>query len=86
MTAAAAELACAVTVAGPGGPEIVRKLRDLGLNCSVLFDGMGHAAMDLPAPADWVGAQRAVGAACPLLLSNSYWVPGGRGCRGAALS
>jgi predicted Rossmann fold nucleotide-binding protein DprA/Smf involved in DNA uptake len=43
IAAAAAELAGAVTVAGPGGPEIFRTLRDQGLDCSVLFDGMGSA-------------------------------------------
>ncbi len=67
IAAAAADLAGAITVAGPGGPEIVRKLRDLGLDCSVLFDGMGYADMDLPARDGWVGAQRAIGAVCPLL-------------------
>ena len=67
IVAAAADLAGAVTVSGPGGPEIIRKLRDLGLDCSVLFDGMGYADMHSLAPDDWVGAQRAIGAACPLL-------------------
>ena len=64
---AAADLVGVATVAGPGGPEAVRKLRDAGLDCSVLFDGMGYTDVDLPAPEDWVGAQRAIGAACSLL-------------------
>ena len=64
---AAADLADAVTVAGPEGPEIIRSLRESGFQAPVLFDGMGYAGKDLPAPDDWVGVQRGVGAARPLL-------------------
>ena len=64
---AAADLAGALTVAGPKGPEAIRRQRDLGLDCSVLFDGMGYADTTVPAPADWVGVQRAAGAARSLL-------------------
>ena len=64
---AAVDLADAVTVAGPKGPEVIRRLRESGLRAPVLFDGMGYAGKDLPAPDDWVGVQRAVGAARLLL-------------------
>ena len=64
---AAVDLADAVTVAGPEGPEVIRRLRESGFQAPVLFDGMGYAGKDLPVSDDWVGVQRAVGAACPLL-------------------
>ena len=64
---AAVDLADAVTVAGPMGPEVIRRLRESGLQAPVLFDGMGYAGKDLPAPDDWVGLQRGVGAARLLL-------------------
>ena len=64
---AAVDVADAVTVAGPMGPEVIRRLRESGLRAPVLFDGMGYAGKDLPAPDDWVGVQRAVGAARLLL-------------------
>ena len=64
---AAVDLADAVTIAGPMGPEVIRRLRQSGLQAPVLFDGMGYAGKDLPAPDDWVGLQRGLGAARPLL-------------------
>ena len=64
---AAVDLADAVTVAGPMGPEVIRRLRESGLQAPVLFDGMGYAGKDLPAPDDWVRLQRGVGAARLLL-------------------
>ena len=64
---AAVDLADAVTVAGLMGPEVIRRLRESGLQAPVLFDGMGYAGKDLPAPDDWVGLQRGVGAARLLL-------------------
>ena len=57
----------AVTIAGPKGPEVIRRQRDLGLDCSVLFDGMGYANTSVSAPADWVSVQRAAGADRSLL-------------------
>lgn len=67
IVGAAADLVGAVTVAGTKGPEFIRRQRDLGLDCSVLFDGMGYAGTDVPAPADWVATQRAAGATRSLL-------------------
>ena len=67
IVGAAADLVGAVTVAGPKGPEAIRRQRDLGLDCSVLFDGVGYADGDVPAPADWVAVQRAAGADRSLL-------------------
>ena len=67
IVGAAADLVGAVTVAGPKGPEVMRRQRDSGLDCSVLFDGMGYADSGVPAPADWVTVQRAAGADRPLL-------------------
>lgn len=64
---AAADLAGAITVAGPGGLEAVRRLRGSGLDCPVLLDGMGYAGMNLPTPGDWVGAQHAIGVERALL-------------------
>ena len=67
IVGAAVDLVGAVTVAGLMGPEVMRRQRDLGLDCSVLFDGMGYADSGVPAPADWVTVQRAAGADRPLL-------------------
>lgn len=67
MVETAVDLADAVTVAGPEGPEVIRRLRESGLRAPVLFDGMGYAGKDLRAPDDWVGVQRGVGAARRLL-------------------
>ena len=67
VVAAAAGLVGAVTVAGPEGPAVIRRQRDLGLDCSVLFDGLGYADRDVPTPANWVAVQRAAGAARRLL-------------------
>lgn len=67
IVGAAADLVGAVTIAGPKGPEVMRRQRDLGLDCSVLFDGLGYADRDVPAPADWVAAQLAAGADRSLL-------------------
>ena len=64
---AAADHVGAVTVAGPGGPEVVRRLRNLGVDCCVQFDRMGYAGTDPVTPDHWVAAQRAVGAACAIL-------------------
>lgn len=67
IVGAAADLVGAVTIAGPKGPEVMRRQRDLGLDCSVLFDGLGYADRDVPAPADWVAVQLAAGANRSLL-------------------
>lgn len=67
IVGAAADLVGAVTIAGPKGPEVMRRQRDMGLKCAVLFDGLGYADRDVPAPADWVAVQLAAGADRSLL-------------------
>lgn len=67
LVAGAVELVDAVTVAGPSGPEVMRGLRDSGLELSFLCDGLGYAGKDLPNPESWVSLQRSVGAGCPML-------------------
>lgn len=57
----AATFGDALTVAGPKGPEVVRRLRQQGLDVPVLFDGMGYAGNDLR-PEAWVATQRGAGA------------------------
>ena len=37
-----AGLADAVTIAGPTGPELFRRLRDSGIGVPALFDGLGY--------------------------------------------
>ena len=64
---AAEGLADAVTVAGSKGPEVVRRLRQSGLQTPVLFDGMGYKGEDLPDPEGWVRQQRIAGAVRTLL-------------------
>lgn len=62
-----AELADAVTVAGPKGPSQIQKLRDRGFAAPTLFDGTGYKGTELPAPTSWVAAQRQAGADRALL-------------------
>lgn len=62
-----AELADAITVAGPKGPSEIRKRRDSGFVAPVLFDGTGYKGTELPSPAAWVAAQRDAGADRALL-------------------
>ena len=63
----AATFGDALTVAGPKGPDIVRRLRDCGFEKPVLFDGLGYAGKELPAPDRWVAAQANAGADRALL-------------------
>lgn len=53
----AARFGDAMTVAGPKGPETIRRLRQQGLEVPVLFDGMGYSGNDL-SPEPWVALQR----------------------------
>ena len=63
----AANLADAITIAGPKGPNAVTLLRDAGVEAPILFDGTGYKP-DVSLAADtWVSWQLRVGASCPLL-------------------
>ena len=63
-----ADLADAVTIAGPAGPERFRRLRDSGLEVPVLFDGRGYVPGEKEIdPEDWVMRQLRAGSARPLL-------------------
>jgi hypothetical protein len=53
-----AELADALTIAGPKGPAAIHKVRDQGFNGAVLFDGLGYMGKDLPPLQTWVTEQR----------------------------
>ena len=64
---AAESLADAMTVAGPKGPEVVRRLRESGVQTPVFFDGMGYRSENPPDPDNWVRQQQIAGAAHPLL-------------------
>jgi hypothetical protein len=57
----------AVTVAGPSGPQVVKKLRSTGFEKAVLFDGLGYAGKGLPPVDRWVAAQLSAGADRALL-------------------
>lgn len=59
----AARLAGSLTVSGPGGPTIVRRLRAEGLDVPVRFDGTGYDGEQRLDPSEWVGAQREADAA-----------------------
>ena len=67
VAALAASLADGLTVAGPKGPNAVRKLRASGLDTPVLFDGLGYAGRELPPAEQWVREQVAAGADRALL-------------------
>lgn len=60
---ACAELADGVTVKGPAGPRAVRKLRDRGWDCPVLFDRAGDdpRTSDIE-PERWFDEQASAGA------------------------
>lgn len=62
----AIEFGDSITIAGPTGPEVVRKLRADGFEKPVLFDGTGYAGVDLPVDR-WVSDQRNAGADRALL-------------------
>lgn len=62
-----AELADAVTIAGPKGPSEVRKLRQSGFDRPVLFDGTGYKGSALPPVTRWLSDQLAAGADRTLL-------------------
>lgn len=64
----AAAFGDAITVAGPKGPESVRKARHHGFDGQVLFDGTGYLGIDLD-PATWIEQQRSASAA-------RLWLPG----------
>lgn len=72
----AAAFGDALTVAGPKGPDIVRRLRDCGFEKPVLFDGLGYAGKELPAAERWVEAQARAGADRALLPGE--FVPWGK--------
>lgn len=59
----AARLAGSLTVSGPGGPTIVRRLRAEGLDIPVRFDGVGYDGEQRLDPSEWVRAQREADAA-----------------------
>lgn len=68
----AAQLAGALTIAGPAGPGMVHRLRALGVNAPVFFDGLGYAGKELPPPEEWVRTQRQVGETTQALLPGVF--------------
>ncbi len=64
---AAAELADGITISGPKGPDVAKRLRDAGLEVPFLFDGEGYKPENLLGPEMWVEQQAQVGAARLLL-------------------
>lgn len=64
---AAAELADGITIEGPRGPEVAKRMRDAGLEAPVLFDGAGYKFENLPTAEKWVQQQTRVEAARLLL-------------------
>lgn len=71
LAKSAAELADAITIAGPKGPETARRLRDAGLEVPFLFDGTGYRVENVPGPEKWIQQQAHVGAA-RLLLPGAF--------------
>lgn len=63
----ASELADAVTIAGPKGPAVMRRVGGADLESDVFFDGMGYAGKELPPAAEWVRTQVGAGATRTLL-------------------
>ncbi len=64
---AAAELADGITIAGPKGPGVARRLRDTGLEAPLLFDGAGYKFENVPGPERWIQLQALADAAQYLL-------------------
>jgi hypothetical protein len=71
--AKAADLADALTVAGPKGPTTIRRLRESGFHVPVLFDGCGYAGKELPGAPAWVALQ--IEARADRLLLPGVYVP-----------
>ena len=71
LARSAVELADAITIAGPKGPETAKRLRDAGLEVPFLFDGTGYAVENVPGPEQWIQQQVIVGAA-RLLLPGAF--------------
>lgn len=69
---AAAQLAGALTIAGPAGPGMFHRLRALGVDVPVFFDGLGYTGRELPPPEEWVRTQRQVGETTQALLPGVY--------------
>ena len=68
----AARLAGALTIAGPAGPGRVHRLRALGVNVPIFFDGLGYAGKELPPPEEWIRTQRQVGEATQAFLPGVF--------------
>jgi hypothetical protein len=67
LLAKSAALAGALTVTGRHGPSEIRRLRDMGLDVPVIFDGCGYAGVELPDAPAWVDVQTGAAAHQPLL-------------------
>ena len=68
IVGSAAGLSDAVTIAGPTGPELFRRLRDSGIEVPALFDGLGYMPDKTRLePQDWVRRQFLAGSVRPLL-------------------
>ena len=68
IVGSAAGLSDAVTIAGPTGPELFRRLRDSGIGLPALFDGLGYMPdKKRLEPEDWVRRQLLAGSVRPLL-------------------
>lgn len=72
LARAAAHLAGALTIAGPAGPGMIYRLRTLGVDVPVFFDGLGYTGKELPPPEEWVRTQRQVGETTQALLPGVF--------------
>ena len=67
VAVSAAGMADAITIAGPKGPEVVKRLRDAGLESPILFDGEAYKEGTELRPEVWAQQQVAAGAVRVLL-------------------
>lgn len=68
----AARLAGSLTIAGPKGPAKIHRLRALGIDVPIYYDGEGYKRTDLPRAEEWVHTQLTVGGAAQAFLPGIF--------------
>ena len=85
LAARASQFGDALTLAGPGGPQLIRELRDSGFEGAVLLDAVGYAGRPID-PVKWAREQAALGVDRKLMPGLYVpWTKGELGALGSAV-